>query len=140
MASGKFGIGMASYYRELSVWQKAMDLVTRVYQVTASFPKDELYGLTSQIRRSAISLPSNIAEGASRHTTKDFLRFISITHGSLAELETQLQISRNLDFIGDDQFVSLQRPLSEIGKMLNGLQKSLEEKLATDNLPLVTAL
>jgi four helix bundle protein len=131
---------MVSHYRELKVWQKGMELVTLVYKVTTGFPKEEMYGLTAQIRRSVVSLPSNIAEGAARDTTRDFLRFISITHGSLAELETQLLIAGNLGFLNTDKLSPLEQMMSEIGRMLNGLQRSLQEKLVTDHSPLVTPL
>jgi four helix bundle protein len=123
---------MVDHYRELNVWQKAMELVDDVYRVTATFPKSEIYGLTSQIRRSAVSIPSNIAEGAARKTTKDFLRFLSITLGSLAELETQIMIAQRQGFISESDIFLQSRKMSDIGKMLNGLQKSLANKLADD--------
>lgn len=131
---------MAQYYRDLKVWQKAIELVTEIYQHTSAFPKAEMYGITSQIRRSAISIASNIAEGAARESTRDFLRFISIADGSLAELETQLIIAKNLEFLTNDVLLSLEGKTNEIGKMLNGLQKSLQIKLTTNPLPLVTPL
>jgi four helix bundle protein len=125
---------MVKHYKELNVWQKAMEVVNDIYKLTASFPKDEVYGLTSQIRRAAVSIPSNIAEGAARDTTKDFLRFISITQGSLAELETQILIANNQDFVSEGDIFPLVRKMSDIGKMLNGLQKSLNDKSqATDH-------
>jgi len=83
-------------YKDLIVWQKAMDLVEMVYQVTRSFPKDELYGLTNQLRRAAVSVPSNIAEGQAHNSTAEFRNFLSIAHGSLAEVETQLLIAERL--------------------------------------------
>ena len=128
---------MTSHYAELKVWQKSVYFVTQIYQCTASFPKEELYGLTSQIRRAAISIPSNIAEGASRETTKDFLRFIGISNGSLAELQTQLIIAKNLGFIDDKKLLTIRDAGDEIGRMLNGLQKTLQQKLFC--LPLTTS-
>ena len=88
-------------YRELIVWQKAMDLVEAIYRTTARFPKEELYGLTSQIRRAAVSIPSNIAEGQARNTTRDFLHFLAIAYGSLKEVETQVLIAERLGYIDE---------------------------------------
>ena len=89
---------MVRHYRELIVWQKAMDLVMRVYEATECFPQRELFGLTNQLRRAAVSIPSNIAEGQGRNTTADFLRFLSIARGSLQELETQILIASRLRY------------------------------------------
>ena len=86
-------------HRDLDVWKKSIDLVTLIYKYTAEYPKDEIYGLISQIRRCAMSIPSNIAEGSARTTKKDFSHFLSISLGSVAELETQLIISRNLNYL-----------------------------------------
>ena len=101
-----------------------MGLVTEVYELTHSFPGHELYGLTNQIRRSAVSIPSNIAEGAARGSKKDFLRFVFIARGSLAELETQLLISSNLNYLQDTE--PTLSHVNDIRKMLAGLAKSLE--------------
>lgn len=108
-------------YKELIVWQKSVDLVTEIYKATAVFPKEELYGLTSQIRRSAISIPSNIAEGHSRRSTNDYLQFLKIARGSSAELETQLIISKNLNYLNPENFQILIEKTSEISKMLNAV-------------------
>jgi four helix bundle protein len=89
---------MVQGYKELIVWQKAMTLVQEVYRITNSFPKEEVFGLTSQIRRAAVSIPSNIAEGRSRRTRKDFGQFLAIAYGSAAELETQLLIAKSLNY------------------------------------------
>jgi four helix bundle protein len=86
------------HYQELIVWQKAMELVELVYRMSKQFPREEIYGLTSQIRRAAVSIPSNIAEGQGRSTTKDFLNFLSVARGSLREVETQLLISERLEY------------------------------------------
>jgi len=112
-------------YEELVVWQKAMDLVTDIYKVTATFPADERFGLTSQIRRAAVSIPSNIAEGHGRKSTGAYLNHLSIAHGSLMEVETQLQISARLELVGSDNLSDLISKTNAIGKMLNGLIRSL---------------
>jgi four helix bundle protein len=91
------------HYRELIVWQKAVELVVVIYRITTKFPHAENYGLTSQIRRAAISIPSNIAEGQGRNTTRDFIHFLSVAHGSLKEMETQVIISQRLGFIEDKE-------------------------------------
>ena len=118
-----------SSYRDLKVWQAAMDLVEHVYELTGCFPKHELYGLTSQIQRSAISIPSNIAEGHSRASSKEFLHYISIALGSVAELETQLMLAGRLKYVGQNDTQCAIARLEDIGKMLRGLQKSLKSKL-----------
>ena len=115
-------------YRELKVWQKSMDLVTEVYQVTASFPSEERFGLSSQMRRAAVSVPSNIAEGHGRKATGAYLNHLSISYGSLMELETQLQIALRLEFISAIATSALLDKTTEIAKMLNGLKKSLSAK------------
>ncbi len=104
-------------HKDLTVWKKSMHLVTEIYSLTSKFPKEEIYGLTSQVRRAAISVPSNIAEGAARQTKKEFSHFLYIALGSLAEVETQLLIANNLGYISEVQLGSL----VEIRKMLNGL-------------------
>ncbi len=111
-------------YKELIVWQKAISLCVRVYQVTDSFPKSEIYGLTSQIRRSAVSIPSNIAEGHSRGK-KEFIQFLRIAFGSGAELETQLLIALKIKYLTEKQYEDLMFLLEEVMKMLNGLISSL---------------
>ena len=92
----------AKSYRDLIVWQKGMDLVEVLYRCSQAFPPDERFGLTSQLRRAAVSIPSNIAEGNSRGTTKDFLKFLDIAYGSLAEVETQVQIANRLRYLNDE--------------------------------------
>lgn len=112
-------------YSELVVWQKAMDLVTEIYKITGSFPIEERFGLSSQARRAAVSIPSNIAEGHGRKSTGAYLNHLSIAYGSLMELETQLQIAYRLTFIQEENTVILLKQTNEIGKMLSGLKKSL---------------
>ena len=114
---------MSQHYRDLMVWQKAIELVTDIYRVTRGFPKDELYGLTSQIRRAAVSIPSNIAEGQGRLTRGEFRQFLGQARGSYAELETQLIIARNLGYLS--QPGNLIEKLAEVGRLLNGLLSSL---------------
>lgn len=115
-------------YSDLVVWQKAMELVTEVYKVTATFPVEERFGLSSQARRAAISIPSNIAEGHGRKATGAYINHLSIAYGSLVEFETQIQIAARLDFLPSDQSISLLTETDEIGKMLTGLRKSLTGK------------
>lgn len=111
-------------FKELKVWQKSIQLVTKIYLVTSKFPKEELYGLTSQMRRCAISIPSNIAEGAGRGSKKEFSHFLDIAKGSSFELETQLIISKELRFSHHSIIDEITVELDEIQKMITGLQKS----------------
>lgn len=108
-------------HRDLDVWKKSMDFVTKLYKVTIDFPKSEIYGLTGQIRRSAVSIPSNIAEGAARESKKEYIRFLYIALGSVAEIETQLIIANNLQYLDDTSFNILDENKDEIGRMLYGL-------------------
>ena len=112
-------------FRELTVWQKSVDLAERIYQETQSFPKEEIYGLVSQMRRAVISIPSNIAEGQSRNSTGEFRQFLGISRGSLAELETQIEVAGRLKYLTPPQLEILLQDCTEIGKMLNGLMRSL---------------
>lgn len=112
-------------YRDLIVWQKSMDLVVQVYQVSKLFPKDELFGLTSQIRRAAISVPSNIAEGYGRLHRKEYLNHLSIARGSLLEAETQLQIAVRLEYLTREQAMPAWSIMQEVGRMLRALIDSL---------------
>jgi four helix bundle protein len=115
-------------FRDLTVWQKSLDLAEAIYVQSHGFPKAEVYGLTSQMRRCAISIPSNIAEGHARHSTKEFLQFLGISQGSLAELETQIEIAVRLGYITRQQHVDILQPCNEIGKMLSALIKSLRTR------------
>jgi len=116
---------MASDHEKLDVWKKSMKLVTEIYQISQRFPKEEIYGLTSQMRRSAVSIPSNIAEGKGRHTNPEFCQFLIHARGSLLELETQLQIACNLGYLESQKRDDLKVKTVEIGKMLNGLIKAI---------------
>ena len=115
-------------YSDLLVWQKAMDLVEEIYKLTATFPQTEQYGLSSQMQRAAVSIPSNIAEGHGRKSTKAYLNHISIASGSLMELETQLQISCRLKYVERRPLDGLLDKTDEVGKMLSGLRSSLNPK------------
>ena len=112
-------------YQELIAWQKAMDLVEDVYRASRTFPREEIYALTSQIRRAAVSVPSNIAEGQGRRTTLDFLRHLSIAYGSLREVETQILIAGRLRYLNSATIDQVMRRAGEVGKLLNGLMNSL---------------
>jgi len=112
-------------YKELKVWQKAIDLSIKVYKYTYTFPKEEIYGITSQMRRSCVSIPSNIAEGSGRGSNKDFSRFLDIAKGSAAELDTQLIIANHLKFLNEIYFKELQNDTLEIQKMIFGLKNKL---------------
>lgn len=115
-----------NYFKELKVWQKAIDLVTNTYLNSRNFPKEELYGLTSQLRRSAVSVPSNIAEGCGRKTKKDFSNFLGVALGSAFEFETQLIICKNLNFINQADFTSLEGEIQHIQNMIIKLQSTLQ--------------
>ena len=113
-------------YKDLVVWQKSMELVVAVYALTEQYPKSELYGLISQTRRSAVSIPSNIAEGRRRSSRKDFRHFLILAFGSGAELETQIEIARRLSFSKDLDFLKVDSLLDEIMRMLNKMITSLQ--------------
>jgi len=117
---------MAGGYRDLKVWEKAMDLVEQVYGLTRKFPSEEMYGLTSQIRRAAVSVPSNIAEGHGQGSSAAFSRFLSIALGSLKEVETQTLIAERLKYIATEESSELLAQSDQIGKMITGLKKSLK--------------
>jgi four helix bundle protein len=111
-------------YRDLFAWQRAMDLVELAYRHSRRFPKEEMFALTSQLRRSAVSVPSNIAEGQGRGTNPEFVHFLRIAHGSLRELETQFLIARRLEYMDDEQLVEVLSVAATVGKLLHGLMKS----------------
>ena len=112
-------------YRDLVAWQKAMNLAELVYRETAEFPQEERYGLTSQMRRAAVSVPSNIAEGQGRRSTdEEFSRFLAIALGSICELETQLELSVRLQFMNKDAAARVRPLVDEVGKIVSGLRRS----------------
>lgn len=113
-------------YKDLIVWQKAMELVLAVYDLTDQFPKSELYGLTSQMRRASVSIPSNIAEGSRRGTRKDYRNFLNNAFGSGSELETQLEIAKILKFASIHEYMKAEQLLNEVMRMLNKMISSLQ--------------
>ena len=119
------------HYRELKVWQAAMNLAEQCYLATKNFPKEELFGLTSQIRRAAASVPANIAEGQGRQHTKEFLNHLSIARGSLMEVETHLLLSQRVGLLNQTTLDALLTISDEISRMLSGLRRALEKKVAS---------
>ncbi len=117
---------MASHYRDLIAWQKAMDLVNAVYDATEAFPKREVYSLTDQIRRAAVSVPSNIAEGQAHYSNREFIHYLRHSRGSLAELETQILIAKRRNFVSDAQAAGLMKQADEVSRILSGLINSLK--------------
>ena len=115
-------------YRDLVAWQKAMDLVAAVYCCTQTFPKAETYGLVSQLRRAAVSVPSNIAEGHARQSTGEFRQFLGHARGSLVEIETQVLIAQRLGYVDSTRSVQLLERTAEIGKVLSGLLRALPSR------------
>lgn len=120
-------------HRDLKVWQLGMQIAEDTYALTRSFPADERFGLTSQLRRAAVSVPANIAEGNARETTKDYLRFLSIAVASLAEVETYLDLAQRLNFGEVGAGTRIQELVDEERRMLRGLQRSLRSKLTKSN-------
>lgn len=122
----------AGYYSDLKVWQKSMDLAVAIYESVKLLPREELYGLSDQMRRAVVSIPSNIAEGHQRSATKDYIRFLYIAKGSLGELETQIILSERLGFFDKEKTRQLYSQSEEVGRMLSGLINSLQKKLSND--------
>ena len=116
---------MSGTYKDLEVWQAAMELAVRIYRLTALFPKEERYGLTSQMRRAAVSVPSNIAEGKGRSSDKELIQFLCHSRGSLFELETQLAIGERLGYSKAEDCGAIREETSRIGQMINGLIRSV---------------
>lgn len=121
-------------HRDLIVWQKAMKLVESVYEATASFPKEEPYALTSQIRRAVVSISSNIAEGQGRRMAKEYLYFLANARGSLLELDTQLEIALRLSYLTEAKYSELHTQLDEVARILNGLMRSVEHSSSAANI------
>lgn len=124
---GLVSIGDERPHKKLEVWQKAMALVARIYSLTKEFPKSEAYGLSSQMRRSAISIPGNIAEGAARKSKAEFLQFLNIARGSLSELDTQLELAYMLGYIDEKRQRETLAELTTVFRMLSGLIRSLKK-------------
>ena len=116
-------------HKDLDVWRLSIELVVKVYKLTNTYPKEEIYGIVSQMRRCSVSVPSNIAEGAGRSSLKEFSHFLSIALGSLAELETQIIISQKLDYMHQVDFDTLLTELTTIRRMTIGLKKSIDIKI-----------
>ena len=112
-------------FKKLDIWTKSMELVTKIYSITNSFPNQERFGLTSQIQRAAVSIPTNIAEGSAKSSNKDFARFLEMSIGSSFELETELIIALNLKYIDSLVFTAIETKINEIQKMINGFKQSL---------------
>ena len=115
-------------HHDLILWQKAVDLASEAYRITSAFPRSEVYGLASQMRRAAVSVPSNIAEGAARRTSRDFLAFLHVARGSLAELETQLLIAQRVGLMQPAASLELQDLIDEVGRVLQAFINSLRER------------
>ncbi len=115
-------------FRDLLVWQKSMSFVTEIYKISKLFPKEETFGLTSQLRRSAVSIPSNISEGYGREGVKDYLRFLNIAIASLFELQTQVEIAFNLEYINKDKFDEMYELSREIERMLSSFIRSVKSR------------
>ena len=120
-------ITVSSSYRDLRVWQKSMDLAEHIYRATEAFPRAEIYGLTSQLRRAAVSIPSNIAEGQVRTTKGEFRLFLGNARGSLLELETQLTLANRMTYLNDNALAGILEECAMIGSMLNGLLASISK-------------
>ncbi len=127
-------------FRDLIVWQKSLAFVTRIYEKTRSFPQNEQFGLISQVRRASVSVPSNIAEGYGRNSTGDFIRFLQIALGSLYEIQTQLEIAKNLQYLPIEQFEILFENSREIERMLSSLIQKLKIKNNTKSGALLFAI
>ena len=112
-------------HKDLDVWKDSIELVVQIYKITKGFPKEELYGLTSQIRRAAVSVPANISEGSGRNYSKEFIRFLRIAQASLSEFETLLHISTRLNYLEKDVFQSVQGRICKVNAQLSGLIKSI---------------
>ena len=119
---------MAESYENLKVWQESVELASDIYILTKSFPKEELFGLTSQLRRAVVSVSANIAEGAGRNAKGDYRRFLDIATGSLHETESTLAVASRLGYISPEQFLEIKKRTSTIGKMLGGLRKYINNK------------
>ena len=117
-----------SNFRNLLIWQKSMALTTKIYFSTKNFPKEEIYGLTSQIRRSAVSIPSNISEGFGRESDKEYLRFLNISIGSLFEMQTQLEIAKNIEYLTEKEFNNLYEDSREVERMLVSFINKVKER------------
>lgn len=119
-------------HEKLEVWETSMDLVVDIYKETDTFPKEEKFGLTSQIRKAAVSVPANIAEGAARQSKKEFAHFLSNAQGSASELSTELLIARRLNYLGEENYVTMQKKLDSVGRMIVGLARHVRNQILRD--------
>ena len=117
-----------SSYRDLQVWQASVDLSVECYKATKAFPQFERFGLASQIQRAAVSIPANLAEGQARFSTREFLRYVSIAYGSLAELETHVEVAKRLGYLASEQDKCLTAQMRRVGQLLNGLSRALRSR------------
>ena len=122
--------GRRKNHKDLILWQKAMSLATDVHRLTIALPRHEAFGLSSQLRRAAVSIPSNVAEGAARRTTREFLHFLHVARGSFAEFETQLQLSRNIGYVSDTSLTPILTSVNEVGRLLNAVIMDLRRREA----------
>lgn len=118
---------MIKSYKDLRVWQQGMELVNAIYELTSAFPKDEIFGLTNQMRRAAVSIPSNIAEGHTRESTKEYVHFVSVARGSLAELETQCLIAQQRQFGDPEKSTKVLAQIDALAKQLSALRNALQK-------------
>jgi four helix bundle protein len=121
---------MGGTYRDLRAWQNAMDLALKIYQATTKFPRDEMYGLTSQLRRAAVSVPSNIAEGKGRSSDKELLQFLSRARGSVYELQTQLEVAKSLCYLSSVDHLAIGEQANDVGRMLNGMIAKIRQAVS----------
>ena len=116
-------------HKDLILWQKALDLAVAVHEVSSTFPRSEVFGLVSQIRRASVSVPSNIAEGSARRSTREFIAFLHIARGSMAEVETQLLLAQRFGYLDDSRLTALQLNLDEVGRIMNAVITGLRRRL-----------
>ena len=116
-------------HKDLILWQKALDFAVAVHAASATFPKAEIFGLVSQIRRAAVSIPSNVAEGSARRSTREFIAFLHIARGSMAEVETQLLLAQRVGYLDDIRLAALQLKLDEVGRIMNAVITGLRRRL-----------
>jgi four helix bundle protein len=119
---------MLRNYKDLKVWQKGYTLCLQIYEATKNFPGEERFGLSSQLRRAGVSVPSNIADGYGRKSTKEYVQFLYVSYGSICEIETQLLLARDLHYLNESSFVELNSKMREVERMLKALTKSLQRK------------
>jgi four helix bundle protein len=128
MVDGNFMDNKSKGFESLDVWKYSLDLTKTIYKITSTFPKEEIFGLTNQIRRASVSIGSNIAEGSAKNSGKEFLRYISIALGSSAEVKAQILIAFEIGFLNEENKIELLDKINKIGKMLKGLENSLRRK------------